>query len=286
MNALGKHLQSTRHTVELIEIVKPRTFSLLSILYAVAFLLSWINGQLISTTKKESRTVLALGAANGWTNWSAIESHGTRGWSLHYADLEGFGDRMKQKNFQAAVDFFAPRLQLAIKLLKPSVVLVASKGLNVLTHLATQGIHQGPAVLLSPIPNECHSIRGETWEEQWYHSLRALADNTVGPIGIGVGNSADEQSLIVELMNETQACGILMTSVDGLVHFERCPKFFLRSYPGNHGWKNDPANAVYIASLIDEVMEKAEHDTNDKAAITVLANPKEENDYYKLARAS
>ena len=78
-------------------------------------------------------------------------------------------------------------------------------------------------------------------------------DKKVGPIGIGIGDSVDEQTLIVEVMNETQVCGNLQNN-DGLVLFEKCPGWFLRSYPGNHDWKNNPSNAVHIASIIDEVL--------------------------------
>lgn len=203
---------------------------------------------------ESSGKVLVLGAANGWTNWTAVESFSGGAWSIDVADLDGFGDTMRQQGFQAALDQFDERLNLAISLLKPSVLIVASKGLNILTHLATTGVYSGAAVLLSPIPNECDHIRGNTWEEQWADSMKVLVEKMVAPISIGVGTSADEQSLIVDMMNETKACGDLQTDAySGKILFERCPNWFLGSFPGDHGWKSDAANAIHIASLISIV---------------------------------
>lgn len=209
--------------------------------------------------------VFALGAANGRTNWTLVEefSKNNGSWSIAFANLPGFGNIMKQRGFQAALDKFHDKVVLAIQKLDPAVILVASKGLGIVTHLAHQGIYSGAVVLLSPIPNECNHVSGTTWEEQWTDSMSVLVNNGVEPIGVGVGTSLDEQTLIVDLMNETQVCGDLVEkSADdmaddddkGKLAFERCPNWFVRSFPGDHGWKNDASNAVEIASLIDEVL--------------------------------
>jgi hypothetical protein len=95
-----------------------------------------------------------------------------------------------------------------------------------------------------------------TWEEQWTNSLNVLAENQVGPIAVGVGTSTDEQDLIVDMMNATQVCGDLQEEevIGGRVLFERCPDWSLRFFPGGHSWKGDSANAIHVASLIDEVL--------------------------------
>eukprot|EP00588_Corethron_pennatum_P008575 CAMPEP_0194267778 /NCGR_PEP_ID=MMETSP0169-20130528/2217_1 /TAXON_ID=218684 /ORGANISM="Corethron pennatum, Strain L29A3" /LENGTH=196 /DNA_ID=CAMNT_0039008743 /DNA_START=102 /DNA_END=692 /DNA_ORIENTATION=- len=171
----------------------------------------------------------------------------------------GFGTTMHQGGFQAALDQSEDTLRRVIQLLKPSVVVVASKGLNILTHLADTGIYTGPSVLLSPIPNVYTLVSGETWEEQWSASMSVLADAVDGPIGIGVGDSPDEQSLIKDMMDEAGVCGSLEEEVvGGRVSFRQCSNWFLRSFPGDHQWKNQRRNAINVASLIKEVLWMAD----------------------------
>lgn len=210
-----------------------------------------------------SHGVFVVSAANMWMNWTEIESFCSPDtpWSVHVANLDGFGRTMnEQGSFQAALEQFDERLRRAIKLIQPDVVLVASKGLNILTHLANENVYNGPAVLLSPIPNQCDHIEGTTWVEQWNSSLNVLVKNKVGPIGIGVGSSLDEKSLIVDTIDETQVCGRLLRSQRSHVaastnmHFEMCPDWFIRTFPGDHGWKNVPSNSINVASIINSVL--------------------------------
>jgi len=202
--------------------------------------------------------VFSIGAANLSLNWTAVELFSEGAWSVKHADLTGFGMTMHQQGFQTALDQFDDKLRRAIQLLKPSVVVVASKGLNILTHLADAGIYKGPSVLLSPIPNICNLVPGETWEEQWSASMSILVDAIDGPIGIGVGDSLNEQTLIKDMMDEAGVCGSLEEEADGRVSFRRCANWFLRSFPGDHGWKNQRINASNVASLIKEVLTMAD----------------------------
>jgi hypothetical protein len=220
-------------------------------------LLACFAAAALATTNSGTPKVLSFGAANSWVNWTAVEVHSEGAWTIDFADLTGFGDTMRNNDegFQAALDRFEKDMELAIRRLNPSALVVASKGLNILTHLASKGIYTGPAVLLSPIPNECDHIHGTTWEEQWTNSLKVLVETQVGPIAVGVGTSTDEKDLIVDMMNQTQLCGDLQEGViGGPMLFARCPDWSLRSFPGGHGWKGDPANAIHIASLIDKVL--------------------------------
>lgn len=205
-----------------------------------------------SFSKRNNKKVLALGAANGWTNWTAVEESLGGTFALHFADLDGFGDTMRQKGFQAALEEVDERLRRVIRLLQPAVILVCSKGLNVLTYLAKNGMYTGAAVLLSPIPNECDHVRGQTWVQQWTDSMTALK-KLGGPIAIGIGTSSDEKTLIADMMNETKVCGELVDNRSA-INFELCPKWFLHTFPGNHGWKNEISNADHIAALIKAVI--------------------------------
>mmetsp|Transcript_3594 Transcript_3594/g.4750 ORF Transcript_3594/g.4750 Transcript_3594/m.4750 type:complete len:274 (+) Transcript_3594:147-968(+) len=209
-----------------------------------------------SSADESEQTVLVIGAANGWTNWSAVEAFAEGRWKLQYADLEGFGDTMQKEGFQAALNQWDSKLSQTIKLLQPCAVLVCSKGLNVLTHLAKENVWTGPSVLLSPIPNDCLHNPGDSWESQWASSMDTLFSEVLGPIVIGVGTSLDEETLIVDMMEETQVCG----SIDRTQYpktFEKCPSWSLYSFPGDHSWNKNIANAPDIALLIDEALKNS-----------------------------
>merc|ERR1712224_28549 len=171
--------------------------------------------------------------------------------------MGGFGDIMKEEGFEKALDKFKDKLYLAIRILKPKAIIVASKGLGIVTHLAEKGIYTGSVVLLSPIPNKCDHVFGDTWEEQWKSSMTVLKNNIREDqfIGIGIGTSNDEQSLISDIMDETQVCGNSVRKNDAnRVLFEHCPNWFIRSFPGDHRWKNMQHNAINVASLVNEVL--------------------------------
>ena len=223
------------------------------------------------------RTVLVLGTANGWTDWTAVESHiNNPDIRIVFANLDGFGDTMQQHGFQAAIDQHDQQLQRVVGILKPAALVVASKGLNVLTHLILTGVHVvGPVVLLSPIPNSCKHIPGQTWLNQWAESLRVMKERGDGneTTIVGVGTSRDEQSLIVEHMNETGVCGDLLpvsndwsnqAKAPGDFLFQRCSNWYLRSFSGDHFWKNDAAEVAGIASLIEMSLETQQHKENAK----------------------
>mmetsp|Transcript_16204 Transcript_16204/g.23822 ORF Transcript_16204/g.23822 Transcript_16204/m.23822 type:complete len:239 (+) Transcript_16204:40-756(+) len=217
------------------------------------FLVSCIY--LLGTAAAEvHQKVLYLSAANAANNWTAIESFSDGTWSIAPVNLEGFGETMFQRGFQAALEEVEDKLRLLMRLLNPNIVIVASKGLNVLTYLASMDIYNGPTILLSPIPNKCDHIHGNNWKDQWTNSMKVLRDKVVGPIGIGIGTSSDEQSIIVDMMNETLVCGETFEETNGQIFFQHCPAWFLRSFPGDHGWKNQDSNAINIASLIIRVL--------------------------------
>lgn len=211
---------------------------------------------LYSVAAEESKKILYISAANSWNNWTAVESFSDGGWSIIPVDLEGFGETMQKGNFQAALDKYEDKLRMLISLMNPIIIIVASKGLNILTHLANINVYNGPTILLSPIPNKCNHIHGETWKEEWTSSMKVLKDKIIGPVGIGIGRSMDEQDLIMTQMNETLVCGDLsLMKTKKRVVFEHCPNWFLRSFPGDHYWKNQDSNAGNIASLIIDVLE-------------------------------
>jgi len=125
---------------------------------------------------------------------------------------------------------------------------------NLHSHLAAKDIWTGPSVLLSPIPNTCNHIQGDSWEEEWISTLNLLILKNVGPIAIGVGTSSDEQSLIVDMIEEAQVCGSIYGN-EFRKKFERCLSWSLFSFPGDHGWRTETSNAPNIALLIDAVIE-------------------------------
>lgn len=225
----------------------------------------------------ETRRVLAIVAATentnriNRTNWTLVES--SRGsaprWSIEEVVLEDFGTIMKARGFQVALDEFDETLRGALESVRPDALIVSSKGVGILTHLAQGGRWNGPAVLLSPIPNESDHVEGGSWESEWKSTTNTLVSRGVGPIAIGIGTSVDEQTLILESIEETGMCGNYLR---GRQMFQKC-SWHLRSFPGNHYWKNDPANAQGIATLIDAVfflqrhqnerMKKEESDSRD-----------------------
>ena len=207
--------------------------------------------------KKKPHKVLAIGAANGWSHWNVVEGLSEGRWSLHYANLDGFGDTMKHYGFQAAINQWDSKLSRVVELLQPSLIVVCSKGLNVLTHLAKEDVWTGPTVLLSPIPNESHHCPGDTWESLWESSMHALATKDVGPVVIGVGSSLDEETLIVDMIEGTQVCGSIDRSKSPN-SFEKCPSWSLYAFPGNHSWNKNVDNAPNIALLIDKALNESE----------------------------
>eukprot|EP00566_Odontella_aurita_P017466 CAMPEP_0113564898 /NCGR_PEP_ID=MMETSP0015_2-20120614/21879_1 /TAXON_ID=2838 /ORGANISM="Odontella" /LENGTH=271 /DNA_ID=CAMNT_0000467039 /DNA_START=166 /DNA_END=982 /DNA_ORIENTATION=- /assembly_acc=CAM_ASM_000160 len=196
------------------------------------------------------RMVLAIQAANHPVDWSkiALLSKSVRPWHIEELVLEGFGDIMKFDGFQAALEKYERPIRDELARRNPDAILVSSKGLGILSFLASQGLWDGPAVLLSPIPNACNHIQGGSWESEWSSTLKILESEGVGPLAFGVGTSHDEKMLIIDEMEATGICGRVRSSTNT---FEKCSKWFLYSFPGNHGWKNDPSNARNIALLID-----------------------------------
>jgi hypothetical protein len=223
----------------------------------------------------KNNVVLVIGAANQWVNWTHVESFSNKQWSIQEGNLVGFGEIMRNHpgRFQAALDRYEPQLVRAIKLLRPSVLLVASKGLNVLTHLAWEDIWNGPSVLLSPIPNGCNHIGGSSsapsWEAQWDDTMKVLVSKQVGPISIGVGTSLDEKELITDMIEETGRCGAMqITTTEARGQdwgtFETCQSWKIRSFPGDHGWKGHQNNAGNVAMMIDEVVAQSTKQRTDK----------------------
>lgn len=229
--------------------------------------------------EEERKIVLVFGAANTWVNWTHVESFSSRKWEVVFVDLAGFGDIMQTEGFQAALDENKPKLARAIKLLKPSVLLVKSKGLGILTSLVVDELWKGPSVLISPIPNMCeHVVKYSSyseadnddfeieasWELEWAGSINILIRHNVGPISIGVGSTSDEQTLIVDIIEESKLCGNINFSNRTTAEkwsgnhrvFEHCKLWNLHTFPGNHGWASEVANAPNIAYLIDEVIQK------------------------------
>jgi hypothetical protein len=199
-----------------------------------------------------NRLVLAISAANGPVNWHEVESFAENNdWRVHELFLEDFGEIMKHHGFQVALDSSYSLLQKSIQQMRPDALLVASKGVGVVTFLALKGLWKGPVVLLSPIPNSCDHVIGGSWESEWESTIKVLVDYEVGPVVIGVGSTTDEQFLITEQIEDTGLCG----SLDDDFFFENCPKWHLRVAEGGHSWKSDPKNAMLVAEMIDKVFE-------------------------------
>lgn len=216
----------------------------------------------VETTTKR---VLAIGAANHRLNWRSVEKQSsTRNWTVDYLELEGFGATMSKHGFQRAIEESESLLRHTLRTTTPDAILVMSKGLNVLTFVASTGLFHGPAIMLSPIPNFCDHLAGEeeiesipSWEVEWKSSMQLLKKSfAYQPVAVGVGTSHDEQSLIVQMMEETQVCGDVRRHTDAIFTFEACPLWLVHSFEGDHGWKNDSQNEKGIALLIDYIFAK------------------------------
>jgi hypothetical protein len=219
------------------------------------------------------KSVISINAANGAVDWGLVEAaapgatnSSSLSWFVDEIVLDGFGQIMKEQSFQSALEHFEPQLRSIFSSggddasQNPlDALIVSSKGVNVLTYLASEGLWRGPFVLLSPIPNACDHIDGNSWETEWKSTIDTLVSHHTGHLVIGVGTSFDEQYLIVEMAEETRVCGQhvvlkeLRTTAAGGGSFEKCPTWFLQSFPGDHSWKNSAESAPNIAMLINRV---------------------------------
>ena len=255
----------------------------------------YANGDTTATTCQKKLRILSINAANGVVDWRLVEqsaaaaaavktnatakattdiSSSSLPWSIEEITLDGFGTIMKEQSFQSALDYFESELRSIFttttsgeddtmqKQKAPiDVLIVSSKGVNILTFLATNGIWRGPSILLSPIPNSCDHIDGTSWETEWKSTMTALVSHhSDTPLVIGIGTSFDEQYLIAEMMEETNVCGRLIPTeseahttphaLAGGFFFATCPTWYLQSFHGNHSWKNDADNIPNLAMLI------------------------------------
>ena len=108
--------------------------------------------------------VLAIHAANNDVDWKLEHSFSntTNPWTVDKLELKEFPNILNERGFQAAPD--KSKSLLRDKAVSVDAMIVASKGVSILTFLAMQGLWSGPAVLLSLIPFQCDHIRGNTWE--------------------------------------------------------------------------------------------------------------------------
>ena len=252
----------------------------------------YANGDTTATTRQKKLRILSINAANGVVDWRLVEqsaaavktnatakataniSSSSLPWSIEEITLDGFGTIMKEQSFQSALDYFESELRSIFttttsgeddtmqKQKAPiDVLIVSSKGVNILTFLATNGIWCGPSILLSPIPNSCDHIDGTSWETEWKSTMTALVSHhhSDTPLVIGIGTSFDEQYLIAEMMEETNVCGRLIPTESVEAHtphalsggfFATCPTWYLQSFHGNHSWKDDADNIPNLAMLI------------------------------------
>jgi hypothetical protein len=250
------------------------------------FLFAWIVGvsSALDTATSSSRAnesrgksddcqkrVISINAANGAVDWGLVEEAGSTAinssyvppWCVDEITLEGFGKIMKEQSFQSALDHFEPQLRDIFSGTSshkpPDALIVSSKGVNIFTFLAAKGVWRGPSILLSPIPNACDHIDGNSWETEWKSTMESLVSHHRGPLGIGVGTSFDEQFLIVEMMEESGVCGKVKTNS----FFETCPTWFLQSFEGTHSWKNDATNAPSVARLINKLLGMVDRDVQE-----------------------
>jgi hypothetical protein len=210
------------------------------------------HSQLVWLPQKEEHVVLAINAANGPVDWDYVESFAEddEWWRVESLVLEGFGELMACQGFQAALDHFDALLQNAIEDVRPDVLLVSSKGVGIVTHLAVQGLWNGPSILISPIPNPSNHVMGGSWESEWQSTVQILVDYGVGPVIIAVGSTLDEKTLITEAIEETKTCGKLSNGA-----FEDCPNWYHQVIQGGHDWKSNPSNARFIAGMITKIHE-------------------------------
>ena len=153
--------------------------SLVLVLIALAYVLSLVTGS--DCPSEPPRRVLAIGAANAVADWAQVEasSNSSKPWSIEYMELESFGETMKNKGFQAALDQAEASLLESISRVRPDALLVASKGVGIVTFLASQGLWNGPCVLISPIPNACGHIAGGSWEAEWKSTMKILVSTSL-----------------------------------------------------------------------------------------------------------
>eukprot|EP00592_Proboscia_alata_P027183 CAMPEP_0194436294 /NCGR_PEP_ID=MMETSP0176-20130528/93797_1 /TAXON_ID=216777 /ORGANISM="Proboscia alata, Strain PI-D3" /LENGTH=234 /DNA_ID=CAMNT_0039256481 /DNA_START=71 /DNA_END=771 /DNA_ORIENTATION=+ len=180
-----------------------------------------------------------INAANSDFNWGTVDAYldnGIEKYSIQELVLENFGQIMQDDSFQAALEHSEPQLRSVFASQSTSIdaVIVASKGVNVLTYLASNNLWNGPSLLLSPIPNACNHIQGGSWENEWESTVDALLSHGVGPIVIGAGTSSDEQMFIVNMIYDEKNCGSLAKgkSSGDKREFKRCPNWFVYSFPG------------------------------------------------------
>ena len=196
-----------------------------------------VSAALLCATAAPALRVLSIGAATSTQNWHAVEEFSGGLWRVDDVDLPGFGRIMSTQGFQAALDHSEPLLRRVFST-PPDAVIVRSKGVGVVTFLATLGLWSGPTVLVSPITNACDHIDGGSWEAEWLSCVSVLTEHAVGPIAIGLGDSHDEQQIILDEIEGTGVCGKLQRGRggggDALDLFELCPTWCLRSFPGTY----------------------------------------------------
>lgn len=209
-------------------------------------------------TATATRHVLAIRAANSEIDWRAVEGFSVARdrrdrWRVEELHLENFGRIMKEKDFQAALEDSEDLLFQRLEAETVDALLIQSKGVGIASYLVWKDLWKGPIILLSPIPNACEHISGGSWEVEWNSTMNLLV--SMEPVAIGTGNSRDEEDFIVESIQETDVCGHIRRGVTST--FEKCPWWILRSFPGDHMWKNAPDNARHIARLIDSLFHLA-----------------------------
>lgn len=211
--------------------------------------LAW---QLLLRLCGSTKRVLAIRAANSEIDWTLVQSAANvqRPWLIDELLLPDFGRKMMEKGFQHALEDAESLILSNLVSKNPDALLLQSKGVGIATYLAFHKIWQGPLVLLSPIPNACEHISGGSWEAEWNSTMQLLRSTQL--VAVGTGSSNDEQEFIVQSMEETAVCGKIRRGT--ISHsFELCPSWILRSFPGDHRWKEQPENAKHIARLIDSM---------------------------------
>ena len=151
-----------------------------------------------------AKQVLAIVAANSEIDWRMVESASVKDWLIDELPLPDFGQIMKERSFQDALDHSFEAIQGGLRG-SPDALLLQSKGLGIATWLASKGLWRGPLVLLSPIPNSCDHISGGSWEAEWNATMQFL--DPLRPVAIGTGTSSDEEEFIVKSIEETGVCG-------------------------------------------------------------------------------
>jgi len=176
--------------------------------------------------------------------------------NLTFEFLPEFKDHFKPGYIEDALVYADPILRNLIQTTNPNILIVHSKGVAIVTYLAFHNIWTGNVILSSPIPNTCNHLsqfiekdnnknennkeeEEDTWLGEWNAIIKVL-ERIKGKIGIGIGNSFDEEELIESY----------------LLKASQQNNWLIKKSKGDHDWLYQQENLPAIAELIEYVIEK------------------------------